>query len=168
MSDNNTAIITLKSSDGEEFDVPREVALMSVTVRNLIEDDYDKKNIPLYNVESRVLVKVIEYCKRHCPATTTTTNSSEAMTEEEKKKQEEELEAWDKEFVNMDYDQLFIVINAANYMVVEGLMDIACRKVADRIRRLSVEEVREVFGIENDFTEEEEAELRRESEWAFQ
>ncbi|KAK1278881.1 SKP1-like protein 1A [Acorus gramineus] len=160
MSDNNTTTITLRSLDGEEFEVPKEVALMSVTIRNIIEDDWDGKNILLYNVESGVLAKVIEYCKRHSPATATT-NNNEATTEEE-------LEAWDKDFVmNMDKHELFEVIMATNYMVVQGLMNLTCRSVADMVKDLSVEEVRVFFNVENDFTEEEEAEIRRQNEWAF-
>ncbi|KAK1302268.1 SKP1-like protein 1A [Acorus calamus] len=159
MSDNNNTTVTLRSSDGEEFEVPKEVALMSVTIRNIIEDAWDGINIPLYNVESGVLAKVIEYCKRHSLATTT--NNNEAMTEEE-------LEAWDKDFVmNMDNHELFEVIMATNYMVVQGLMDLTCRWVADMVKDLSIEEVRVFFGVENDFTEEEEAEIRRQNEWAF-
>ncbi|KAK1309059.1 SKP1-like protein 1A [Acorus calamus] len=160
MSNNTTTTITLRSSDGEEFEVPKEVALMSVTIRNIIEDDWDGKNIPLYNVESGVLAKVIEYCKRHSPAIAAATNN-EAMTEEE-------LEAWDKYFVmNMDNHELFEVIMGTNYMVVQGLMDLACQRVADMVKDLSIEEVRVFFGVENDFTEEEEAEIRRQNEWAF-
>ncbi|WRX28336.1 SKP1 component, partial [Theobroma cacao] len=40
--------------------------------------------------------------------------------------------------------------------------------VADRIKNKSVEYVRRFFGIENDYTPEEEAAIRAENEWAFE
>ncbi|KAJ6740590.1 SCF UBIQUITIN LIGASE SKP1 COMPONENT [Salix purpurea] len=42
------------------------------------------------------------------------------------------------------------------------------RAVADRIQNRSVEYVRSFFGIDNDFTSEEEALLREEHAWAFE
>uniref|UniRef100_A0A8R7UMZ9 SKP1 component POZ domain-containing protein n=1 Tax=Triticum urartu TaxID=4572 RepID=A0A8R7UMZ9_TRIUA len=61
-------MITLKSSDGEEFQVEEAVAMESQTIRHMIEDDCADNGIPLPNVESKILSKVIEYCKKHVQA----------------------------------------------------------------------------------------------------
>uniref|UniRef100_A0A453CR22 SKP1 component POZ domain-containing protein n=2 Tax=Aegilops tauschii TaxID=37682 RepID=A0A453CR22_AEGTS len=58
-------MITLKSSDGEEFPVEEAVAMESQTIRHMIEDDCADNNIPFPNVDSKFLSKVIEYCKKH-------------------------------------------------------------------------------------------------------
>ena len=58
-------MITLKSSDGEEFQVEEAVAMESQTIRHMIEDDCADNGIPLPNVDSKVLSKVIEYYKKH-------------------------------------------------------------------------------------------------------
>lgn len=55
----------------------------------------------------------------------------------------------------------------ANFMAVEDLLDSCCRKIASMIRGKCVEEIRKLFNIENDFTPEEEEEIREESRWAF-
>lgn len=55
---------------------------------------------------------------------------------------------------------------AANFLDIEGLINLSCAKVASYIRGRSVEEIRELFGIENDFTPEEEAQIREENKWA--
>ncbi|MCP6508470.1 hypothetical protein NL478_27275, partial [Klebsiella pneumoniae] len=55
-------MITLKSSDGEEFEVEEAVAMESQTIRHMIEDDCADNGIPLPNVNSKILSKVIEYC----------------------------------------------------------------------------------------------------------
>jgi S-phase kinase-associated protein 1 len=51
-------------------------------------------------------------------------------------------------------------------MDIKGLLELACAKVATFIKGKTTEEIRELFGIENDFTPEEEAEIREENKWA--
>ncbi|KAA8536615.1 hypothetical protein F0562_029093 [Nyssa sinensis] len=53
--------ITLKSSDGESFEVEEVVALESQTIKHMIEVDCADSVIPLPNVTSKILAKVIEY-----------------------------------------------------------------------------------------------------------
>ncbi|KAL5729022.1 suppressor of kinetochore protein mutant [Ranunculus cassubicifolius] len=70
--------------------------------------------------------------------------------------------------MKIDQAVLFYLIMAANYLNVKGLLDLTCQTVADMIKGKTPEEIRKTFGIENDFTPEEEAELRRENQWAFE
>ena len=58
-------MIMLKSSDGMEFEVEEAVAMESQTIRHLIEDDCVDKGIPIPNINSKILSKVIEYCNKH-------------------------------------------------------------------------------------------------------
>uniref|UniRef100_A0A453GRN5 SKP1 component POZ domain-containing protein n=1 Tax=Aegilops tauschii subsp. strangulata TaxID=200361 RepID=A0A453GRN5_AEGTS len=58
-------MILLKSSNGEGFQVEEAVAIESQTIRHMIEDDCADNGIPLPNVDSKILAKVIEYCKKH-------------------------------------------------------------------------------------------------------
>jgi S-phase kinase-associated protein 1 len=44
-------------------------------------------------------------------------------------------------------------------------MDAGCRALADTIKDKSVEEMRAMFGIENDFTPEEEEEIKKQNAW---
>ena len=55
---------------------------------------------------------------------------------------------------------------AANYLDIKPLLDLATAKVACVIRAMTVPEIREYFGIENDFTPEEEAQILEENRWA--
>lgn len=52
-------------------------------------------------------------------------------------------------------------------MNVKGLLDLTCQTVADMIKGKTTEEIREAFNIENDFTPEEEEEIRRKNMWLF-
>nr|DAD41682.1 TPA_asm: hypothetical protein HUJ06_016005 [Nelumbo nucifera] len=138
--------VTLKSSDGETFDVDEAVALESQTIKHMIEDDCADNGIPLPNVTSKILSKVIEYCKKHVETPKTDDRGAE-----------DELKNWDAEFVK-----------AANYLNIKSLLDLTCQTVADMIKGKTPEEIRKTFNIKNDFTPEEEEEVRRENQWAFE
>ncbi|KAL1322673.1 hypothetical protein HN51_067664 [Arachis hypogaea] len=148
----STKKITLKSSNGEAFEVDEAVALESQTIKHMIEDDCADSGIPLPNVTSKILAKVIEYCKKHVNAAAS----------------EEDLKMWDAEFVKVDQATLFDLILAANYLNIKSLLDLTCQTVADMIKGKTPEEIRKTFNIKNDFTPEEEEEIRRENQWAFE
>ncbi|OWM68226.1 SKP1-like protein 1A [Punica granatum] len=144
--------IILKSSDGKTFEVDEVVAVMSQTIKHMIEDGCAENAIPLPNVSSKVLAKVIEYSKKHVEAS----SSSEDV-----------LKAWDANFVQVDQETLFDLTMAANYLSIQSLLDLTCQTVADMIKGKSTEEIRRIFNIKNDYSAEEEAEIRRENQWAF-
>jgi S-phase kinase-associated protein 1 len=58
---------------------------------------------PLPNVSSKILAKVIEYCKYHVDADKTGEDGATAVKEEDAK-------AWDTEFVKVDQGTLFELI----------------------------------------------------------
>ena len=60
--------VHLVSQEGESFDVPVAVANMSVLVKTMIDEDHDDEEaqeIPLPNVKSSILAKVIEYAQQY-------------------------------------------------------------------------------------------------------
>merc|ERR1712080_259397 len=85
---------------------------------------------------------------------------------ENKETKEEEKNAWDAEFVKVDDDTLFSLILAANYLDIKTLLDLTCKTVADYIKQCKTpQEIRRRFNIKNDFTPEEEEEVRKENAW---
>ena len=86
--------ITLKSSDGESSEVDKAVALKSQTIK-LVMDVCADNGIPLPNVTSKILAKVIEYCKKHVEAPNTDDRAVD-----------DELKSWDADFVKVDRDTL--------------------------------------------------------------
>ncbi|WJZ83449.1 hypothetical protein VitviT2T_003131 [Vitis vinifera] len=91
--------ITLRSSDGEAFDLEEVVAVESQTIKHMIEDGCADNAIPLPNVTSKILAKVIEYCKKHVE----TPKAEEHAVNDE-------LKAWDADFVKVDQATLFDLI----------------------------------------------------------
>jgi len=57
--------LRLVSQEGEKFEVPKKVAITSELVRTMAEGDKEENEIPLPNVKSSVLRKVIEYMRYH-------------------------------------------------------------------------------------------------------
>ncbi|KAI8554031.1 hypothetical protein RHMOL_Rhmol05G0065700 [Rhododendron molle] len=148
--------IVLKSSDGETFEVEETVALESQTIKHMIEDDCADNTIPLPNVTSKILAKVIEYCRKHVEAS----GAGKAADDVDKDAADEEaLKKWDAKFVEVDQGVLFDLILAANYLNIKSLLDLTCQTVADMIKGKTPEEIRKTFNIKNDFTPEEEEEL---------
>ena len=61
------------------------------------------------------------------------------------------------------------MIVAANYLNYPKLLDLACKDIAESyIKGKTPEEIRQAFNIENDFTPEEEQQVREENAWAFE
>ncbi|KAL3639034.1 SKP1-like protein 1A [Castilleja foliolosa] len=161
--ENGSKKITLRSSDGEVFEVEEAVAVESQTIKHMIEDDCADNTIPLPNVTGKILAKVIEYCKRHVDAAAASSDKAE-----EKPSSDEDVKGFDADFVKVDQATLFDLILAANYLNIKSLLDLTCQTVADMIKGKTPEEIRKTFNIKNDFTPEEEEEVRRENQWAFE
>ncbi|KAK2417451.1 SKP1 protein 1A [Trifolium repens] len=149
--------ITLKCYDGESFEVDEVVARESETIKYMIDDGIAVKEIPIPAVKGKTLAKIIEYYKKHVEATTT--NSDE----------EKDLTIWDDEFIKQfDMVMLFDLIRGSNYLNINNLMELGCKTVADMIKGKSTEEIRTILNVENDFNPEEEAQIKRENQWAFE
>merc|ERR1712050_471203 len=128
---------------------------MSTVIKQMIADDNEGtgEDIPLPNVKTAILSKVIDYCKYHKDISPEeiqkplrSTNLLECGVSE-----------WDVEYVNIEQAILFELILAANYLDIKSLLDLTCAKVSSMIKGKNTEEIRKQFNIVNDFTPEEEA-----------
>lgn len=97
--------VTLLSSDGEEFEVDEAAAVQSQTIRHMIEDGCAHSGIPLPNVTSQILAKVIEYCNKRVDAYGGAGQNGVPGGVED-----EGFKAWEAEFVKVDQATLFDLI----------------------------------------------------------
>lgn len=124
--------------------------------------------------------KVLEWCEHHRkdpPASQDDDSDS--------RKKSTDIDEWDQKFMQVDQEMLFEIIlvrarhyhpmyngqyanqrQAANYLDIKALLDVGCKTVANMIKGKSPDEIRKTFNIQNDFTPEEEDQIRRENEWA--
>ena len=78
------------------------------------------------------------------------------------------MDSWDYQFIDVELDVVFEIILAANYMDIKPLMELASSKVESIIKGKSPEEIRKIFNIQNDFTPEEENQIREENQWCLE
>ncbi|GKC97022.1 SKP1-like protein 1A [Tanacetum coccineum] len=161
-SSSSSKKIVLKSSDGETFVIDEKVALQSQTIKHMIEDECADNIIPLPNITSETLSKVIEYCKKHVES------SNKGENDDNNKAVEDDLKNFDAEFVRVDTPNVFGIITDANFLEIKNLQDMMCQTVADWMKGKHPKEIRKFFGIENDFTREEEEEVRKEHHWVYE
>jgi S-phase kinase-associated protein 1 len=130
--------VFLTSSDGKLFTVEEKVAFKSVLIKNMLEDlgESDPASpIPILNVDSIILEKVIEYATHH--------------------KDNVEDKEWDSIFTDsVDKNTMFAIIMAANFLDMKDLLDTGCQTVANMIKGKSVDEIEEILGLENYFERE--------------
>jgi len=155
--------IKLQSSDGEIFDTDVQIAKCSGTIKTMLEDlgmdEGDDEVVPLPNVNSAILRKVLQWATYHKD------DPQPAEDDENKEKRTDDISSWDADFLKVDQGTLFELILAANYLDIKGLLDVTCKTVANMIKGKTPEEIRKTFNIKNDFTPAEEEQVRKENEW---
>jgi S-phase kinase-associated protein 1 len=144
-------IINLISSDGVKVSIDEKSAQRSQLLKGLVQDYQGENEIPMPDIRGDVLKKVVEYLvhyketePKEIPKPLPTSNLNEVTDE------------WDVNFINgIDLDTSFDVINAANYMDIKPLLDLSCAKIAGIMKGKTAEEIRGMFNIECDLTEDE-------------
>ena len=152
--------VKLKSSDGKIFEVPIDILQKSKLFTDINQNDEDEENeIELKEVDGKNLERIIEYLKHYkdiepkeipkpFPERTDDAFLRSILNDD-----------WTFDFPqNMTLDEGINLINAANYLEINGLINILAAKLAHEMCNCEVEEARKKFGIEGDMTEEEIAE----------
>nr|XP_011470468.1 PREDICTED: SKP1-like protein 1B [Fragaria vesca subsp. vesca] len=133
--------ITVRTGDGEVFELNEEVAMEMETIKTFYQEDdkCETVTMPLPNVERWELQKVIEYCSKY-------------LELKNKEDFDRKLKVFQAEFIkSLSPKCLLCLANTANYLDIQYLQDFICQSVADHIKNKDVEYVRELFEVENDF-----------------
>merc|ERR1719159_263160 len=169
-------MVTLVSMDGDKFEVKKRSICNSQWGSELVKtmagvedeegnsegssDEAENEEIPLPNVNTPVLTKVISFCTHH---------TDNPMAEIAKPLADADMskvvDKWDADFVDIKQELLFELILAANYMDIKPLLDLTCAKVASMIKGRTPDEIRKIFNISSDFTPEEEIKVRADNKW---
>ena len=166
--------IKLMTKDQKEFTVDRNVIIQSKLVKGMLEDlEVGDQCIPLSEVESGTLEKIIEYLTHYKDAEEyikfefdNETADPKELQRLYKPRQFNIIPDWDKEFFTAQtQEMLFSMYVASSYLDSVRLYNMLAQEFADQCDGKSVEELRAHFGIENDFIPEEEEEIRKEYAW---
>ena len=171
--------IKLKSKDSSIYEVTENIAKQSGLLKNLldlenIEQKGDNDVIPLYEVDSKTLELIIKWCSYHenddDDAKFFNNGNKKNYNNDDElyyKTNNRKLSLWDQKFLNeLQINTLINLINAANYLNIEHLLDISCNFIANSvIKGKSPEELRTIFQIEDDLSPEEKIRIEKENEW---
>ena len=143
--------LTLTSSDNQKIQIDSKSAERSHLLKGLIADYNQKDDIPLPDIKYDILKKVVEYLAHYKDKEPQ--QIPKPLPSQDLK---EVTDEWDVNFINgMELDSVFDLINAANYMDISSLLDLACAKIASLMKGKSAAEIRAMFNIECDLTEDE-------------
>ena len=142
--------VVLISSDEQKFEIDIESTKLSELLIGLIDNSKPDQTIPT-DVKSDMLKKIVEYLThykgvepKYIPKPLPSSNLSDSIDE------------WEINFINgIELDNLYDLINGANYMGINSLVDLASAKIASLMKDKTVEEMRIMLNTECDLSEEE-------------
>ena len=153
--------VQLKSSDNKIFEVPVDILKKAKLISESLDEASEGKEIIfLREVDSFCLEKTIKYLEHY---------KDFDPKEIPKTFPERTDDAFLRGILNDDWtfdfikqftlEELVNLVNSANYLQIEGLINIIAAKLAHEMCNCEIEEARKKFGIECDMTEEEIAEI---------
>lgn len=147
-------IITLISSDDIKMTIDLNIALKSQTIKNLLLDIKDQSEIKISNINHKVLSKIFQYYKKY-PTQYDSPNQQFNYIFDE----------WDTYYFNIPYQEILELMVALNYLDIKDLLDLSCKYIASLINGKNVSEIRSFLGITNDFTPEEEKQIKEQDQF---
>lgn len=119
-------MVKITTNDSKVIQIPNDIGSKCGLIKNMIEDIQEEDLvIPINNVSYEVLKKVFDFCSQEVNTT---------------------------EYMKMEQEFLFEVTIAANYLQHETLLDECCKEIAHRLENKSVEEIREILQIPEDYS----------------
>ena len=144
--------VKLKSSDGKLYEVPYDVIKKSKLLENSNEDE----NIILLNeIDSKNFDLVLKYLNHFKD------KEPKEIPKPFPERTDEEFfrsileDDWTYNFLQMSIEDAISLVNAADFLQLDGLINLLAAKLAHEMCNCEVEEARRKFGIECDMTEEE-------------
>ena len=153
-------IVKLKSKDNQIYEVSIDLLEKAKLISGIVEDASDEDDtIFLREIDEINLIRIIDYLVHY---------QKEEPKEIPKPFPDRTDDAflrsilnddWTFDFLqNMTLEEAIHLVNAANYLEIDGLINILAAKLAHEMCNCDVEEARRKFSIQGDFTEEELAE----------
>ena len=159
-----SADIVLKSTDDVYYVVKKDAArVMSDFLKTVIENSMDEKNIvTVEEANGQTLKYIVMYINHRYSNRKTLVKKPLVGTVDDL------IDDWDKAFLYTDliqgkderkHDLLIRVLNASHFLQVTDLLLLGGCALATIIKGKTTEQLRDVFGLVDDFTDEERAEL---------
>lgn len=154
-------IIGNESEGFTTLEMPKGCAIKCGTIKNMLDDigDEDNTPVPIPNTTPEIIKKVIKFYNYNKDVPI-------KQTEEQKLVMRTiPLEGANLEFVNVPLKILFNLILTANFLDYKHMLEICCKAIAEMIKGKRPEEIKKIFGVEGDFTEEEKQQVLIDNPW---
>ena len=156
--------VIMVSSDGQKFEISVKAAMRSQIMKeSIMGNNQEEIEFNANNIKGDILKKIVEYLEHY---------ENEEPKEIERPLPslnfKECVDEWDYNFIDVDINTIFKIINASNYLNIPPLLELSSAKMASIIKGKTTEEVRQLFGIQNEFTPEEEQQIIEENKWCME
>jgi S-phase kinase-associated protein 1 len=158
-------VVRLVAGDGHTFSTSKNAIAFSKTIASLLEDVGDDEPVPLA-VDGPTLARVLDFGNAYAGELVVARSAAADFAIAQRRALEATVHACDF-FEGMDVACLFSLLTAANYLAMDPLLNAVCMRLAGMVNDKSIEEIREIFGVKGDLTEEEDAAVIRDNAWAF-
>ncbi|KXJ83913.1 hypothetical protein RP20_CCG025330 [Aedes albopictus] len=110
--------VKLQSADGEQFEVPPPSMECIKTIKSIVEDPFRTKSkeaiFPVPNVNGGTLQILLKWADYHKDDESLDENNGHILT----------MCEWDRELLKVDRNVLVELVLAANYLHIQGLLDV--------------------------------------------
>ncbi len=157
---NDEKVITLVTNDKVRLGIDIGSAEKSKLLKEIIQEYQNENIIEIHEVDSKTVKKIIDYLVHY--------KTSEPPIIQKPLKStnlKEVTDEWSANFIeSFTIDELYLVIEGAGYFQVESLLELACCRIATifKAKQDNIEELRSIFNIEADMTDEERKKIEEE------
>ena len=140
--DDSNILVKLKSKDGQIFEIEDKCLDRAKFFKNL-KDIMNLSNEINVDVDSKSLKRIIEYLKHYLNEGPKVIQKSLPSSD-----LKQVLNEWDYNYISpLSLEETIDLINTANYMGIEGLINLSSSRIASEMTNCSIEEARQKFGI---------------------
>jgi S-phase kinase-associated protein 1 len=142
--DNNCSEVVIVSQDKKEFTIKTEFLKHSKVLSTSIEHKHNPEDkIELNNIEGDIIEAIIKYLEHHTEDTI-----KEIPYPLPTKNLEEVVEKWDSDYIEevaKTRKNLYKLITAANYLNIEGLLNLGCAFIASVVKGEPIEKLKDIL-----------------------
>ena len=154
--------IIFQTADKETVEEYSHIFQRSVFLKGVLDDYPNDTKLNLEQITKPQFLKIIEYLKHY-------ENVDPPKIERPLKSLDFKqcVNEWDYNYINLPQQEVFEIINIANYLDIEPLLELASAKIASIIKTLDNDEIRTSFDIPIEPMKGEEEYIMNENGWLF-
>jgi S-phase kinase-associated protein 1 len=157
--------VELQACDGN-LKVSVDLATVSATLRDLIEDAGIENPIPIPNITKDRLNRIFAFIAEHVEISKIPVDETAKKDEMEKPKKPWELEGWELNHVkDYTFEEVCHMLVATNYLDIQSFLNVLLKHGANQLKGKTPDQLCEFFGVKNDFTAEQLEEVAKENPW---